>query len=105
NPVCFLFDAHEAEMEKIGKCHRSIETDEKYLPRVQNNLHGLMEIRERSRLKGFLEELYIALDQFGKYVFVVIQFREGFLHSAGCAQFAPQLLLDVSPELWEPFVT
>jgi hypothetical protein len=56
-------------------------------------------------LKGFFEELDVPLDQLGKYVLVVIQFREGFLHSVGGAQFAAHLLLDVSPKLWESFVT
>src|SRR4029434_6117680 len=91
-------------MEKVSQRHRSVETDEEHLPRAQDNLHGFVEIRKRSRLKCFLDELDVTLDQLVKYVLVVLQLGEGLFHSVSGAQFAAHLLLNLSPELRETFV-
>src|SRR5918996_1892774 len=103
-PVSILFYAHKPKVKQISERHRGIETYEKYFARAPDNLDRLVKIRKPRRLKCFLQELDVPLDELGKYVFVIAQLGEGLFHAVRGAQLAAHLLLDFPLEFGEAFV-
>src|SRR6266496_4376443 len=86
NPMGILFYAHESKVEQIRERHGGVEPYDEYFAGSPDDLDALVKIRQRNRPEGFLQELNIALDEFGDDVFIVADLGKRLLHAVRRAQ-------------------